>query len=265
MFQSRNIMVVGLGNLDRINSRHSVGMKVIDRLAIYLNMEWAPNRHLKALTATKALTVQSGSQPLNFRCHLLKSKLPMNANGASVRRAAELFSVEHSKIFLIHDELDKSVGKFGVKANGSARGHNGVRSVFDCLSTDKITRLFIGIDRPTSKNDVVNYVLSNFSAEEQSRVDERTDAALVALLNVVEERLNLSRFELINLTKIGNTHASDLPQPGLQPTRRNIAEAAMSSKKDQSSSSKDRITESSFATDETEIIKSRSNDPSPER
>ena len=94
------LQVVGLGNFDRINSRHSVGMKVIDRLAFYLNMEWAPNRHLKALTASKVLTVQSDSQPLNFRCHLLKSKLPMNANGASVRRAGSVF-VTHLTFFCL--------------------------------------------------------------------------------------------------------------------------------------------------------------------
>lgn len=195
-----NILIVGLGNIDRPDTRHSVGMKLIDRLSVCLDTSWTCSKETKSYMARKKLSFNSQHSdglPVTSEIVLLKSVLPMNANGRSVKKAVDLFKISTSDVFLIHDELDKPVGKFGIKDKGSARGHNGVKSVITCLSSDAILRLRIGIDRPDNRNNVANYVLSKFTETEQGAVALLMDSALTLLLTVVEARMNLEPHFLV--------------------------------------------------------------------
>ncbi|KAK1792301.1 hypothetical protein P4O66_012257 [Electrophorus voltai] len=158
---SRRKLVVGLGNPGMDGSRHSVGMAAIAALAERLRVadQWRTDRQV---SGDIIVSVYQDTQLV-----LLRPKLLMNVNGVSVVKAASKFSVQPEHIVLVHDELDKPLGKLGIKNGGSARGHNGVRSCVDCLHTDVMSRLRIGIGRPSGNTAVDRHVLGRFSKEEQ--------------------------------------------------------------------------------------------------
>ncbi|XP_068167433.1 peptidyl-tRNA hydrolase isoform X2 [Antennarius striatus] len=154
-------LVVGLGNPGMENTRHSVGMAVLGLLAARLGMSdcWKGDKYVSGEVIV--------SEVKDTKVVLLRSKLPMNINGVSVAKAAGKYGIKPEDILLVHDELDKPLGKIAIKHGGSARGHNGVRSCVDLLQTDVMHRLRVGIGRPASRTSVDRYVLQRFSPEEQ--------------------------------------------------------------------------------------------------
>ncbi|XP_047236327.1 probable peptidyl-tRNA hydrolase isoform X2 [Girardinichthys multiradiatus] len=159
--QRSTAQVVGLGNPGMEGTRHSVGMAVLGAFAARLGGAdcWRSDRHVAGEVIL--LEVQQ------TRVVLLRPRLLMNVNGVSVAKAAGKYGIKPEDILLVHDEMDKPLGKIALKHGGSARGHNGVRSCVDCLQTDVMLRLRVGIGRPSLKTSVDRHVLSRFTSEEQ--------------------------------------------------------------------------------------------------
>ncbi|XP_010292469.1 PREDICTED: probable peptidyl-tRNA hydrolase, partial [Phaethon lepturus] len=95
---------------------------------------------------------------------------------------AEIYNLRPEDIYLVHDDLDKALGKVAIKLGGSARGHNGVRSCISALHSNEMTRLRVGIGRPEGDVTVSSYVLSPFSTEEQERLEQVLAQAVMFLL-----------------------------------------------------------------------------------
>ncbi|XP_061528664.1 probable peptidyl-tRNA hydrolase [Phycodurus eques] len=161
--QGRRRMVVGLGNPGMEGTRHSVGMAVVSALAarLCLGKCWSGDRQLCGEVVVADAR----------RLVLLRPRVLMNVNGVAVAKAASKYGVQPEDILLVHDELDKPLGKVGIKHGGSARGHNGVRSCMDCLRTDVMPRLRVGIGRPAGKTSVEHHVMGRFFAEEWKILD----------------------------------------------------------------------------------------------
>uniref|UniRef100_A0A3Q3WVJ4 peptidyl-tRNA hydrolase n=1 Tax=Mola mola TaxID=94237 RepID=A0A3Q3WVJ4_MOLML len=159
--QGRRKMVVGLGNPGMEGTRHSVGMAVLGALATRLGVadRWRSDKQVSGEVIV--------SEVEHAHVVLLRPRLLMNVNGVSVAKAAGKYGIKPEDILLVHDELDKPLGKIAIKHGGSARGHNGVRSCVDCLQTDVMPRLRVGIGRPTGKTSVERHVLGRFSSEEK--------------------------------------------------------------------------------------------------
>ncbi|KAF1389634.1 hypothetical protein PFLUV_G00075500 [Perca fluviatilis] len=159
--QGRRKLVVGLGNPGMEGTRHSVGMAVLGALAARLGVadRWRGDKHVSGEVIV--------SEVQQTHVVLLRPRLLMNVNGVSVAKAAGKYGIRPEDIVLVHDELDKPLGKIVIKHGGSARGHNGVRSCVDCLQTDVMPRLRVGIGRPTGKTPVERHVLGRFSSEEK--------------------------------------------------------------------------------------------------
>lgn len=180
--EGRRKLVVGLGNPGMEGTRHSVGMAVLGALAARLGVAdcWRGDRHVSGEVIL--------SQVQDARVVLLRPRLLMNINGVSVARAAEKYGVKAEDILLVHDELDKPLGKIAIKHGGSARGHNGVRSCVDCLQTDVMPRLRVGIGRPSGKTSVERHVLSRFTSEEKKVLE----AVLVRSVDLLISQLSQS-------------------------------------------------------------------------
>jgi len=153
-------IIIGLGNHGTISglhvkSRHSIGMLACNALALQYDTQWKYERKFKAYTSYLEFNKD--------RILLMKSKFSMNINGKSLIRAVKEFDVDHSNILVLHDDLDRKLGKLSWKRSGSAGGHNGVRSVISYLKTDEFSRLRIGIGRPRNKRLVTQYVLNDFT------------------------------------------------------------------------------------------------------
>ncbi|XP_048199346.1 probable peptidyl-tRNA hydrolase isoform X2 [Perognathus longimembris pacificus] len=175
-------LVAGLGNPGLPGTRHSVGMAVLGQLARRLGVadSWTRDRRC---VADLALAPLGDAQLV-----LLRPRRLMNANGLSVAQAAKLFGLTAEEVYLVHDELDKPLGKLSLKLGGSARGHNGVRSCISCLNSSAMPRLRVGIGRPTHPSAVQDYVLGCFSPEEQELLPPLIDRATDLLLEHIRAR-----------------------------------------------------------------------------
>ncbi|XP_026176459.1 peptidyl-tRNA hydrolase isoform X2 [Mastacembelus armatus] len=180
--ESRRKLVVGLGNPGMEGTRHSVGMAVLGALAARLGVadRWRGDKHVSGEVIV--------SEVQSSHVVLLRPRLLMNINGVSVAKAAGKYGVRPEDILLVHDDLDKPLGKISIKLGGSARGHNGVRSCVDCLQTDVMPRLRVGISRPTGNTSVERHVLGRFSSEERKVLDSVLDRSVDLLLSQLSQQ-----------------------------------------------------------------------------
>ena len=146
-------VLIGLGNPGKKyeKTRHNIGFLLIDYIAqLYQGVF---KLHHNMLTATVTLD----SQPLL----LIKPQTFMNNAGDIIPFLAKQ-GIKAENILVIHDELDLPFGKLKIKYGGSARGHNGLKSII-AHAGDTFIRLSIGIGRPNNQKDVPEYVLQEFT------------------------------------------------------------------------------------------------------
>ena len=171
-------LIVGLGNPGAryARTRHNVGFMA---LAAFAAAQWpahlgAPRwtEKWKGLTAT----LSCGAQ----RCVLLQPQTFMNRSGASVVPAAQFHRVPPPQIVVVHDEIDFPLGRLAIKKGGGHGGHNGLRDIVQQLGSADFLRLRLGVGRPVH-GEVADYVLSDFSPDEQGPVLDMVERAVVAL------------------------------------------------------------------------------------
>jgi PTH1 family peptidyl-tRNA hydrolase len=90
----------------------------------------------------------------------------MNASGQSVAPLVRRYLHQGEGLIVAHDDIDLPVGTIKLKRQGGDAGHLGIRSIIAWLDSDVFTRIRMGIGKPARKDEVVDYVLSPFTAEE---------------------------------------------------------------------------------------------------
>ena len=168
-------IVVFLGNPgDKYeNTRHNVGFMTADALGEKLNK---PIQRLKF----KALTnvVEYGG----CRVLLMKPTTYMNLSGEAVREACMFYKLPPERVLVVSDDVSLPVGKIRLRRNGTAGGHNGLRSIIGQLHSDQFPRLKIGVGaKPHPDYDMADWVLGHFSKEDHKAVDAAIDRALDAM------------------------------------------------------------------------------------
>jgi PTH1 family peptidyl-tRNA hydrolase len=152
--------LVPLGNPgpDYQDTRHNLGRLMLQR--------WMADRELAPSPAKR---FPSGTlYPLTDRLQALVPSTYMNLSG-EVCAQAEAAGLYPRKLILLYDDKDLPLGTGRFRLNGSHGGHNGLRSVFDCLGTSDIARLRLGIgpfERP-----LVDFVLGHWTDPEWARLD----------------------------------------------------------------------------------------------
>lgn len=146
-------MIVGLGNpgVAYAKNRHNIGFMVLDALAELHHASW----HHKELYDVTEICL--GSKQI-----LLVKPLTFMNNVGSIMPHFTKKGIRPEQVLVIHDELEKPQGNMQVRLGGSARGHNGLRSIISYLG-EQFYRLRFGIGRPERKEDVGRWVLSDFS------------------------------------------------------------------------------------------------------
>lgn len=157
-------LIVGLGNpTDKYkNTRHNIGFMAIDEIAEGLQAPSWKQNFGGLFTEIKFC---------NQRVVLLKPMSYMNNSGVPVQSCASFYKIRPEEILVIHDELDIPLSKIKTKIGGGNGGHNGIKSIESRIGKE-FHRLRIGIGRPEHKDQVSDYVLSNFSSVETETVDE---------------------------------------------------------------------------------------------
>jgi len=98
----------------------------------------------------------------------------MNLSGDSVAGLVHKHSVPLSNLLVIYDDLDLPLGKIRLRQNGGSGGHKGMNSIISALGSEDFPRIRVGIGRPQveeqyiSEDAIVNYVLSDFSPQEEA-------------------------------------------------------------------------------------------------
>jgi len=153
--------IIGLGNPGRayLRNRHNIGFRVVDALAAAYGGVWHARGNMEYASISMGENAVLLVKPQTF----------MNDSGAVVPTLVKK-GIKADDILVVHDELEKPFGYIGIQKGGSAKGHNGVRSLMQHIGAD-FARLKFGIGRPEHKSDVGTYVLSNFSLTQEDELE----------------------------------------------------------------------------------------------
>jgi len=175
-------LIVGLGNpgSQYEKNRHNVGFMVVDILIDRLSPQPISKKSFK------------GQLFKSGEILLLKPTTFMNRSGESVQAVASFYKIPLENIIVIHDDLDLALGAIRIKKGGGHGGHNGLRSIDASLGREYL-RVRVGIGRPSSKEEVVGYVLSDFSPKELDCIQDTLQKAADAALALVTEPLEKVR------------------------------------------------------------------------
>lgn len=169
-------LVVGLGNPgpEYKGTRHNVGFELIDRLAERNKIKLDRSKHQARLgVGTLFETSVVLVKPLTF----------MNLSGRAVAPLMREYGLKPDRVLVIADDTDLPPGRVRLRAEGSAGGHNGHKSLIQTLGTQTYPRLKIGIGR-TSKDETIDHVLGPFHPDERPDIDaafKRCEAAIETL------------------------------------------------------------------------------------
>ena len=152
MKEPRIRAIIGLGNpgLAYARTRHNFGFLVVDELARLHGGSW----RTKGEAEIAEIIIE------NQLIILIKPQTFMNASGRVLPLLTKQ-GIKAEEILVVHDELEMPFGRFAIKQGGSARGHNGLKSIIGTIG-DQFHRLRCGIGRPENREDVPDYVLSSF-------------------------------------------------------------------------------------------------------
>lgn len=156
-------LLAGLGNpgSQYRDTRHNVGFLVVDELA----RRWRVESWREAFSALAA-KVSFGDEAVV----LAKPLTFMNLSGESVAALAGFYKIDPADVLVIVDEAALPLGRLRARREGSAGGHNGLRSIVQHLGTEAFPRLRIGVGRGDGRRDLSNHVLGRFDASEREEM-----------------------------------------------------------------------------------------------
>lgn len=157
-------LIVGLGNIGAKydNTRHNIGFEVADYLAAEKSAEWK--------TETLGDVAKFKHRGRTFV--LLKPSTYMNLSGKAVRYHMQKEKIDKSNILVVSDDLNLPFGKQRLRGKGSDGGHNGLKDIDKMTGGNNYARLRIGIGDTFAKGRQVNFVLGEWSTEEQEKLSE---------------------------------------------------------------------------------------------
>ena len=164
---SMKYLIVGLGNIgsEYVGTRHNIGFRVIDAFAQKQSAEWMDKRY-GAVAKTRVK---------NAELTLLKPSTFMNLSGQAVRYWAQQEKIPVENLLVVVDDLSLPVGKVRMRGSGSAGGHNGLKSIESCMMTQNYARIKFGIGNDFPRGAQVDFVLGQFSADDNAIVEEKLE------------------------------------------------------------------------------------------
>ena len=160
-------LIVGLGNhgTEYVRTRHNVGFAAIDALALSIGCKIDRAKY-HALIGEGTIDGQ--------RVILMKPQTYMNASGKAVAEAANFYKLDAAHILVYSDDISLAPGRLRVRKDGSAGGHNGLKSIIECIGSQDFPRIKIGVgQKPTPEYDLADWVLGRLPLADGDAIDAR--------------------------------------------------------------------------------------------
>lgn len=158
-------LIVGLGNIgDKyVKTRHNIGFLVVEEMAKNAGFTFKPSNF------GEVCQFKFRGRPVT----LLKPDTYMNLSGNAVHYWMRKENIPMKNVMIVTDDLNLNFGTIRMRAKGSDGGHNGLKSIQDKLQSSKYPRLRFGISDTFAEGKQVDYVLGEWSTEEQEKMPER--------------------------------------------------------------------------------------------
>ena len=183
-----NWLIVGLGNPGSAyeKTRHNLGFMVVDLLA----------REYQTQVKRDECRSLVGRAEIGERlAELVKPQTFMNLSGEAVSCFLKKPERSIDRLVVISDDLALPFGKIRLRPSGSHGGHNGLRSIIDCLGTNEFIRLRIGIMPEHQVSNTRNYVLENFSKDESTQIEKILETSADAIRSVIKDGIERAMAE----------------------------------------------------------------------
>lgn len=181
-------LIVGLGNPGKEyeHTRHNCGFRAVDLLASKLGCK---------IDKAKFQGIFGQANYGGKKLMLLKPLTYMNLSGRSVLQLSAYFNIPPQRIIVLFDDISLEPGRLRIRADGSAGGHNGIKSIIQEVGSQAFPRVKIGVgSKPNPEYDLADWVLSPFSAREEKTLavalNNAADAALAIIDHGVPEAAN---------------------------------------------------------------------------
>ena len=171
-------IIAGLGNpgLKYENTRHNAGFMTMDKIARELGETWNQEKFSSQWIKTKV----HGEDVV-----LLKPLTYMNESGIALRQGLDFYKAAPEDVLVLYDDVDLPVGKIRLRQKGSAGGHNGIKSVIQCIFTQEFDRIRIGVGKDP-RIPMINWVLGKFRPAEKEDIEAATDLAAQAAIYAID-------------------------------------------------------------------------------
>lgn len=179
-------LIVGLGNpgLKYERTKHNIGFMFIDKLAEDLDVKVNKSK----FDAFVCQTTISGE-----KCIIMKPQTFMNNSGQAVGKAANFYKIKPENVIVVFDDISLEPGNMRIRRKGSAGGHNGIKSIIECLGSDNFKRVKVGIGaKPSPDYNLADYVLSKVNDKEQKEIDKALGNAVSAVKLIVNNEIDKS-------------------------------------------------------------------------
>jgi len=176
-------ILVGLGNPGSKYefTRHNIGFRIVDNLARDIKTEFKKVKSYYSLISRGMIN--------NHKVMLIKPQTFMNLSGRAVSKVVYYYKIPIQDLLIVYDDLNLELGQIRIRKKGSAGGHKGIESIMQYLHSEEIPRLRIGVGNPSVNFnfDCVSYVLSNFSGDEEDKIQEIIKLSTEAIKTVIED------------------------------------------------------------------------------
>ena len=158
-------LIVGLGNIGAKyeSTRHNIGFRVLDFVAEQSSASFTEEKYGEI----------SSFKYKGKNIYLLKPNTFMNLSGSAVRYWLTKLKIDVKNLLIVTDDLNLEVGNLRMKKNGSDGGHNGLKDIQQTLSSNQYPRLRIGVGNNFPKGKQIDYVLGEWTEEEDLVLNQK--------------------------------------------------------------------------------------------
>lgn len=171
-------LIVWLGNIwkEYAKNRHNIWFIMIDKFCSGKNIwPWKIDKSFHAEIIKYGDTI------------FCKPQTYMNKSWEAVKKISDFYKITPENIIIIYDEIDLPTGKIQKKIWWSPAWHNGIKSILNSLQNNNtFTKIRIGVDRPATKEQVVDWVLWDFSKSELTQINNQIDIVFWHIQSFIE-------------------------------------------------------------------------------